>query len=172
MTISEKDDQPNQSKATIIPKFAVNQPSWLRLEDQLRWYDGKSVDCQQKYKQLKIAQVALAALIPVMGLLPVDFARVLMALSGAVIALLEAVQHMNQYSSNWVAYRSTAERLKHEKFLFLSIAGPYRGVSEPDRLPLLAERVEELVSTEHALWVNEAKQTVSAMEKKGQKSEG
>jgi len=49
-------------------------------------------------------------------------------------------------------YRSTAERLKHEKYLFLSAAGPYKGLSETDRLIALAERVEELVSAEHANW--------------------
>ena len=46
-------------------------------------------------------------------------------------------------------YRSTAEALKHEKYLFLSSAGPYAAA---DRLRLLAERVEDLVSQEHAKW--------------------
>jgi hypothetical protein len=41
---------------------------------------------------------------------------------------------MNQYSTLWVTYRATAERLKHEKFLFLSAAGPYKGQPEPERL--------------------------------------
>ena len=54
-------------------------------------------------------------------------------------------------------YRATAERLKHEKFLFLSAAGPYRGLIVPDALILLAERVEEHVSTEHANWFNETR---------------
>jgi hypothetical protein len=48
-----------------------------------------------------------------------------------------------------VQYRSTAEALKHEKYLFLSQAGPYTG---PERLRVLAERVEGLVSQEHAKW--------------------
>ncbi|HLZ23716.1 MAG TPA: hypothetical protein VKQ30_16520 [Ktedonobacterales bacterium] len=43
--------------------------------------------------------------------------------------------------------------LKHEKYLFLAGAPPYR-VAEADRLPLLAERVESLVSQEHAKWVS------------------
>lgn len=79
------------------------------------------------------------------------------AVAGATIAVAEAIQHMNQYSTLWVMYRSTAERLKHEKFLFLSVAGPYRRLEEPERLVLLAERVEEHVSTEHANWFNETR---------------
>jgi hypothetical protein len=69
---------------------------------------------------------------------------------------------MNQYSTLWVTYRATAERLKHEKFLFLSGAGPYKGQPEPERLIALAERVEEHVSTEHANWFNETRRVVSA----------
>lgn len=74
---------------------------------------------------------------------------------------------MNQYSILWVTYRATAERLKHEKFLFLSAAGPYKGLAEPERLITLAERVEEHVSTEHANWINEARRASSAEKKEG-----
>ena len=46
-------------------------------------------------------------------------------------------------------YRSTAEALKHERYLYLAAAGPYGG---DDRVRVLAERVEGLVSQEHAKW--------------------
>ncbi|WP_288126647.1 DUF4231 domain-containing protein [Thiomonas sp.] len=151
-----------------VPEFAAAHPAWLRLEDQMQWYDNKSQHSQCWYKWLKLAQVALAVLIPVMSLLPADIAKWTMALSGTVIALLEAVQQMNQYSTLWVTYRATAERLKHEKYLFLSAAGPYRGRQEPERLIQLAERVEEHVSTEHANWFNETRRVaIAKTESKG-----
>lgn len=132
-------------------------PAWYRLLDQVGWYDRKSQHSQSWYKRLKIAQVTLAVLIPATSLLPLDYAKWGASIAGIVIAVLEAVQQMNQYSTLWVTYRGTAERLKHEKFLFLAEAGPYKAMSELDRLTLLAERVEELVSTEHANWVNEVR---------------
>jgi len=46
--------------------------------------------------------------------------------------------------------------LKHEKFLFLSAAGPYRDLTDETRLVKLAERVEERVSIEHANWFSES----------------
>jgi len=151
-----------------VPEFAAAHPAWLRLEDQMQWYDNKSQHSQRWYKRLKLAQVALAVLIPVMSLLPADIAKLAMALSGTVIALLEAAQQMNQYSTLWVTYRATAERLKHEKYLFLSAAGPYRGLPEPERLIQLAERVEEHVSTEHANWFNETRRAaIAKAESKG-----
>jgi hypothetical protein len=50
-----------------------------------------------------------------------------------------------------MTYRSTAEALKHEKYLWLAKAGPYSNVKNLD--PLLAERVESLISRENAKWV-------------------
>jgi hypothetical protein len=140
------------SKASI-----ANHSAWLRLEDQLNWYNSKSQKCQFCYKSLKMLQVLLAVLIPVWGLLPTYYVRWATALGGVAIALIEAIQQINQYSTLWVMYRSTAERLKHEKYLFLSSAGPYRELTDSERLIQLAERVEEHVSTEHANWFNETK---------------
>lgn len=150
-----------------VPEFAASHPAWRRLEGQLQWYDNKSQHCQRWYKWLKLGQVALAVLIPVMSLLPSGLPKWSMAISGTLIALLEAVQQMNQYSTLWVTYRSTAERLKHEKFLFLSAAGPYRSLPEPERLIQLAERVEEHVSTEHANWFNETRRVAGSVKPGG-----
>ena len=72
--------------------------------------------------------------------------------AGALIVVLEGLQQLQQYQQNWITYRSTCERLKHEKFLFAARAGPYAS-SEPEAL--LAERVESLVSQEHAAWVSQ-----------------
>jgi hypothetical protein len=150
------------SKSTRInndvppPLSIAKHPAWLRLEDQVAWYDRKSNSCQTKYKIMKFAQITLALLIPAMSFLPSESVKWSTVFAGAFIALLETVQHMNQYSTLWVTYRSTAERLKHEKYLFLSAAGAYRDFSEAERLVKLAERVEENVSTEHANWYNES----------------
>lgn len=143
----------------LPPDAVAAHPAWLRLEEQLYWYDHKSVLCQRWYKWLKLLQIVLAVGIPLTSQLPPDLATCLASVAGALIAILEAIQHMNQYSTLWITYRSTAERLKHEKFLFLSAAGPYKGSDEAQRLVLLAERVEEHVSTEHANWINEAKRS-------------
>jgi hypothetical protein len=140
-----------------VSGFDATHPAWIRLEDQIQWYDTKSIHSQFMYKWLKVTQVSLALLVPVMSLLPNEIVRWATALSGVAIALLEGVQQMNQYSTLWVSYRSTAERLKHEKFLFLSHAGPYRGLIGDDLPVQLAERVEEHVSSEHANWFKETK---------------
>jgi len=140
-----------------VPGWAATHPAWNRLENQLSWYDSKSVHCQRWYKGLKFVQIGLAVTIPIMSHFEPLTAKWLTSIAGALIAILEGVQHMNQYSTLWVTYRSTAEHLKHEKYLFLSGAGPYKALSDAERLIMLAERVEEHVSTEHANWFNETR---------------
>ena len=144
-----------EGKLPKAPDWAENHPAWLRLEDQLGFYDSKSVRCQRWYKWLKTLQVLLAVAIPIFSHLDPVIAKWTTSIAGGLIAVLEGVQHMNQYSTLWVTYRSTAEHLKHEKYLFLSGAAAYRGLTREDSLVLLAERVEERVSTEHANWFNE-----------------
>ncbi len=145
-----------------IPESIESHPAWFRLIDQLTWYDRKSLNAQCWHKCLKVTQVISAALIPATNLLPEMYTKWVASAFGILIAVLEAVQQMNQYATLWFSYRATAERLKHEKFLFLSTAGPYKDLLESERLVMLAERVEEHVSTEHANWFNESRRTVMA----------
>lgn len=161
------DDKKNANHEPPVAESVQSHPAWFRLVDQLNWYDRKSQSSQKWYKCLKIAQVASAVLIPATSLLPADSAKWAAAGLGVLIAVLEAVQQMNQYSTLWFSYRATAERLKHEKYLFLSVAGPYKGLTEAERLIALAERVEEHVSTEHANWFNETRRAVTAQKPEG-----
>jgi hypothetical protein len=130
-----------------LPPVAAEDPTWERLEDQISWYDRKSGDNQRRYKWLKLLELAVAASLPVVAGLdsPVWVTGGL----AAVIVVLEGSQHLYQFQEHWITYRSTAEALKHERYLYLAKAGPY--VSE-DRHSQLAERLEGLVSQEHAKW--------------------
>jgi Protein of unknown function (DUF4231) len=125
-------------------------PAQARLEDQIAWYDAKSGHNQRWFKLLKVCQIVVAAAIPVAA--AADAPAWLMGGGGALIVVLEGLQQLQQYQQNWTTYRSTCERLKHEKYLFAARAGPYAAVARPDAL--LAERVEGLVSQEHAAWVS------------------
>jgi Protein of unknown function (DUF4231) len=128
-----------------------------RLENQITWYDTRSGYCQKMYKGLKLAELIAAAGVPLFAGLAQN-AWITGAL-GAAVVVLEGVQHLNQYHTNWMSYRSTAEALKHEKYLHAAKAGPYVVSDAPDAL--LAERVEGLISQEHAKWVTQREQKKS-----------
>jgi uncharacterized protein DUF4231 len=139
--------------APVEPRVKGLDATLSRLDDEIAWYDRKSLSSQRVYKMLKIAVLLAAAAIPILASVhaPVVAAGVL----GAAVVVLEGIQHLNQYRANWTAYRSTCEALKHEKYLFLAAAGPYSG----DRSrSLLAERVESLISQEHVRWISVRKE--------------
>jgi hypothetical protein len=124
-----------------------DHPAWARLVDQLNWYDRKSVAAQRAFTRLKVVELIIAAAVPVVA--GTGRPPWITASLGAAVVVLEAVQQLFQWQTNWVLYRSTAEALKHEKYLFLSSAGPY---ASADRPRVLAERIEGLISQEHAKW--------------------
>lgn len=121
------------------------------MRDQIAWYDGKSQVNQHWFKRLKILQIVTAAAIPVAA--GASAPVWLVGGAGALIVVLEGVQQLQQYQQNWTNYRATCEQLRHEQFLYLAHAGPYGIAPSPETL--LAERVEGIVSQEHASWVSQ-----------------
>lgn len=119
-----------------------------RLEDEITWYSKKSGENQKYYKASQIIELTAAALIP---FLAAGELKWLVAGLGVLIVVTHGIQNLFQFQEHWISYRSTAESLKHEKYLWKANAGPYDGVEEPGKL--LAERIESLISQEHAKWI-------------------
>ena len=130
-----------------------------RLEDEIAWYDRKSLVNQRTFKRIKIIEIVAAALIPFIASFRFPQAPWVTGGLGVLITVLEGMLHLNQYQQNWSAYRSTCESLKHEKYTYLGKAAPYAAVVDPHAL--LAERIESLVSQEHAKWASIQQQAPS-----------
>jgi Protein of unknown function (DUF4231) len=133
-------------------------PTWTRLEGQIEGYERRAAEAQRAYRRLKVIEVVLAALIPFLAgfqdnlaaVLPIALhllPAVLIALLGVAVVVLEGLLHLNQYHQLGLSCRSTCAALEREKFLFLADAGPYGAIE--DKRAHLAERVEELISSEH-----------------------
>ena len=139
----------------------TTNPTIDRLEDQIAWYNKKSITSQRMYKWMKVATIVAAALVPLSASFSSSspaawFWPCVTGSLGVLIVILEGLQHLNQYQHIWTSYRSTCEALTHEKFLWLAKAGPYD--DNPKAGILLAERVESLISQEHAKWVSTREQ--------------
>ena len=137
---------------------SASGPTWERLEDQIGWYERKSTNAQHAYKGLKVVQLVATATVPVVA--AVHATAWVIAALGGVVLILEGIQQLGQYQANWLGYRSTCEALKHEKHLYLARAGPYTDPTSASRA--LAERVEGLVSQEHAQWASAREECADA----------
>lgn len=98
---------------------------YVRLEQQIDWYDSKSGFAQKYYKRTKYFTISAAALIPIIALSGLPYSEWLIAVTGSLIAILEGANHLNQWQHNWITYRSTCEALRHEKYTFMAGADPY-----------------------------------------------
>jgi hypothetical protein len=130
-----------------------------RLEDQIRYYDKSSVRNKRRYMFFKVTEITIAASIPVLlaisemvdsaGYEPLILRGIAAALGGGV-AIFSGIQALGKYQENWMAYRTTCEMLRHEKYFYETSCGPYKDPA--NRAALLVQRVEELISTENTNW--------------------
>ena len=147
--MAQREDGPEAARPIeAVPPRTPEDPTWQRLEEAIDWYDRRAGENQRLYKWLKLLELAVAATVPVVAGVgsPVWVTGGL----AAVVVVLEGAQQLFQYQEHWITYRTTAESLKHEHYLYLAKAGPYGG---EDRHSKLATRTEALISQEHAGWV-------------------
>jgi len=128
-----------------------------RLENQIAWYSGKGAWNQSWYKRLRLTEICSAALIPFLtGMserIPRDVWVWAIGALGILIAVAAAAGSLFKFHENWIQYRTTAEQLKREKFLFLTGMSPY---DDQDRFSSLVQRVENLISKENSSWAQVA----------------
>ncbi|MGD8570476.1 MAG: DUF4231 domain-containing protein [Gammaproteobacteria bacterium] len=125
-----------------------------RLEDQLRWYSSKSKYNQRWFNRLRLIEICAAAIIPFLSGVgeKITYSSWLIGFLGILIAVAAASITLFKFHENWIEYRTTAEQLKHEKYIYLTGIKPYNA---DDRLELLVERVESLISKENSAWAVE-----------------
>lgn len=134
----------------VTEALSANDPIYARLEDQIDWYDRKSRSAQRIFKRIKVVEILAASVIPFLAGVEMPHGKLVIAGLGVLITILEGILHLNQYQQLWGNYRATCEALRHEKYVYLAVAGAYRGVE--NARALLAERVESVVSQEDAKW--------------------
>ncbi|HAR4689056.1 TPA: DUF4231 domain-containing protein [Staphylococcus aureus] len=125
-----------------------------RLEDQIKWYDNKSMSCQKFYNLNKYIQIVSGALIPALTPFSLVFESILLtiilSILGLMIVISQSISHIKKFHENYIHYRTTCEALKHEKYLFLFNVEPYDNEKQP--LKLLVTRVESIISNENINW--------------------
>ena len=132
-----------------VSPIAAADPIMGRLEDQIAWYTRASKLNRRGHWTLRLGSLTMAAAVPITATL--QQSSLVPALLGAGIVVAEGAHEIFRLQQNWTSFQATAEALKHEKYLYLAGAGPYRRLQNPRSL--LAERVESLVSSETAQWV-------------------
>lgn len=126
-----------------------------RVLDQIEWFEKKSATNKTWYNRLKIAEIVFSLCIPFSAAYITGGTislKIIVGVLGIIVAAIASIMTLMKYQENWIEYRTVAESLKMEKFLFLTEAGPYKKVNEPFRL--FVERFESLISTSTKKWMD------------------
>src|SRR5215210_634989 len=139
-----------------------------RVEEQIKWYDNKSSSNKKWFMRLKIIETILALLIPLLtGYITTEKVqlKVIVGLIGVMVAAITNIITLLKFQENWIKYRTTGENLKHEKFLYITKAGPYKSENS---FPDFVEKFEGHISKENINWSN----YISSQKKKEENVEG
>jgi len=124
-----------------------------RVQDQYAWYNNKSGWNQRWFKRLQMLQIISAAIIPFLSGMDMTghpWIPMLIGALGVVIAIISGANALWKFQENWTQYRTTAEQIQHERFLFETGVAPY----DDDRsaFPFFVKRIEGLISKENSAW--------------------
>src|ERR1051325_6132043 len=99
-----------------------------RLQDQIDWYDKKSLWNQRWFRRLRIIEIVAAAMIPFLtSFAETTIMRNVVGAFGVIITVIAGVLALYQFQERWTEYRTTCESLKKEKYLFGTESEPYAG---------------------------------------------
>ena len=124
-----------------------------REDNQIEWYDKKSLHCQKCYKRIQFWEIIFAACIPLLAgystrcfIIPI-----IIGVLGVIITILESITKLYKYHENWIQYRSTCELLRYQKHLYLTGSSPYNNTDDTiDNL--FVRNIEQIISSENNQW--------------------
>ncbi len=150
--MSGKEYNPSEFKTWSEEKYLKE-----RLQDQLEWYDNKSVWNQKWFKRWQLVEITPAILITFLSGQSenIPYSGWLLGILAGIIAIAASIISLNKFQENWINYRTTAEQLKHEKMLYLTKSAPY---NTEERFHNLVQRIESLLSKENSNWAQVFKQ--------------
>ena len=123
-----------------------------RLENEIAWYEKKSQNNKRYYYIMRVIELVSAALIPfLINYLSTDTKLLKSAIEmlSIIVVVTTGMLSLFRFHELWTEYRTNAESLKHEKYLYLSASSPY---DKGDKFKMLVERVERLISIENSRW--------------------
>lgn len=127
-----------------------------RLNNQIIWYSEKSRFNQKWHKRSRLVEIVFAAIIPFLAGIGsiVPHHQLIIGTLGVCIAVSAGLSSLYKFHENWIEYRTTAETLKHEKYLFLTKCIPY---DDGNGYCKLVQRVESLIAKENSQWSRQTK---------------
>lgn len=131
------------------------------LEDQMSYYDKKSISAQREYYILAITNLCSTALIPIVSIASDDFwfIKYIVALLGTLSTICTGLLHLKKPKERWMQSRLVCQRLDTERMLFKSQTSPYDDVSDVENQKRFVTYTVEIMRQELEDWHSTAQQS-------------
>ena len=125
-----------------------------RVEDQIKWYGMRSRFYKRMFHIIRSLQILCASTIPFLsGFVEKHLGfQIAVGALGVIVALLSALDGLLKPQALWLEYRTTAETLKHQKYLYQTQTAPYH---EAGAFHLFVENIENIISKENSRWAQQ-----------------
>ena len=154
MTTPELHEEPTrvEGQPAAAAAVAIDVEDYLsgRLEEQIVYYEKAAGRAKQMHVRLQGAIIVLSVMVPLAVSHPQDWSgwqRILVVAASLLLPAMTGLTSFRKYGETWISYRTTAELLKTEKYLFRTGSGRYR--DNPNAFHDLVEAVEALLIAEH-----------------------
>ncbi len=129
-----------------------------RVDPQIKYFERAATRAKRWHQVSAITMGSVAVAVPVVEVLPLNttLQRVLTAILGASVAIIQIVRTVKRWHEDWLLFRSTEETLKAEKVCYLTKTGAYAG---EDRDSVLVTTIEKVLSTSHGTFTETHKVT-------------
>jgi len=113
-----------------------------------QWYNRQATRARKAYQILRVLVLVVGATVTVLAASSAP-AAVTASLAAAVV-VLEGLQQVFQFQKNWISYRSSAEGLRFQWFLYAARRSPYD--DDRTRVDRLAQVMLEVTTKESVGW--------------------
>jgi hypothetical protein len=126
------------------------------LKKQREWYSEKAVHLKKRGEGLSFLVILFGALTALIQAFPEtflhDWRNLASAMLGSLVVVVEGWKKIARYDETWKAYRIASERMKHERRLYLNVAGAYKISDEEAAQRLFVEAIENVISEEQQIF--------------------
>ena len=133
---------------------------WQELVREFTRYDRWATQARIGYLALRLVALGVGALVTVLA--ATDAAPGLTASLAATVVVAEGAQQLFQAHTRWISYRSAAETLRREAFLYTAGLEPYSDGDPAVRRTRLGTAVRDITSSENTAWLRTMRQTAPA----------
>ena len=146
-------DQPSSGRgsrliATPTDPEEASGALWQEVRHRFAWYDRAAYRNRWAYYAVKLMFLVGGAGVTVLAAISAP-AMITAILAGSIV-VLEGIQQLFRFHSNWISYRATAETIRVHAFAYVAGVEPYD--DGRNRRTRLAEFVRDQALRENSTW--------------------